>query len=82
MEIDQRGLLTMAMKDLTDVEMKVYQYVRDNDFGNYPWSTKDAARALRMSEEDLYHALSELTKKIRDNFWIYYEDGSLRVVAD
>jgi hypothetical protein len=72
----------MAMKDLTDVEMKVYQYVRDNDFGNYPWVTRDAARALGMSEEDLYHALSELTKKIRDNFWIYYEDGTLRVVAD
>ncbi|MGA1820380.1 MAG: hypothetical protein ACMUHU_05155 [Thermoplasmatota archaeon] len=72
----------MAMKDLTDLEMRVYQYVRDNDFGNYPWVTRDAARDLRISEEDLYLALSELTKKIRDNIWIYYEDGSLRVVAD
>lgn len=72
----------MAMKDLTDEERKVYQYVRDHDFGNYPWVTKDAAKELGMSEEKLYLALSELTKKIRDNFWIYYEDGSLRVVAD
>lgn len=72
----------MAMKDLTEVEMRVYQYVRDNDFGNHPWVTKNAARALGMSEDDLYHTLSELTKKIRDNFWIYYVDGTLRVVAD
>ncbi|MGA1872316.1 MAG: hypothetical protein ACMUHY_01465 [Thermoplasmatota archaeon] len=72
----------MAMKDLTDLEMRVYQYIRDNDFGNHPWITRDAARELRISEEDLYHALSELTKKIRENIWIYYEEGSLRVVAD
>jgi hypothetical protein len=72
----------MAMKDLNDLEMRVYQYVRDNDFGNYPWVTKDAAKDLKISEDELYHALSELTKKIRDNFWIYYENGSLRIVAD
>ncbi len=77
-----RGLQKMAMKDLTDLETKVYHYVRDNDFGNYPWVTKDAASELKISEEDLYVALSELTKKIRDNFWIYYEDGTLRIVAD
>ena len=51
-------------------------------FGNYPWVTKDAAKELKISEDDLYVALSELTKKIRDNFWIYYEDGTLRIVAD
>ncbi|MBN1538996.1 MAG: hypothetical protein JW939_02540 [Candidatus Thermoplasmatota archaeon] len=72
----------MAMKDLTDLEMMVYHYIRDNDFGNHPWVTKDAARDLGIPEEMLYQALSELTKKIRENVWIYYEDGSLRVVAD
>lgn len=72
----------MAMKDLTDMEMRVYQYIRDNDFGNHPWVTRDAASDLRISEEALYIALSELTKKIKENVWIYYENGSLRVVAD
>jgi hypothetical protein len=75
-------MLHMAMKDLNDLEMKVYQYVRDHDFGNYPWVTKNAAKDLGISEEDLYLALSELTKKIRDNFWIYYDNGTLRIVAD
>ncbi|MFW3145450.1 MAG: hypothetical protein ACMUIE_01400 [Thermoplasmatota archaeon] len=72
----------MAMKDLSSLEMKVYEYIRDHDFGNYPWVTKDAARYLGVSEESLYSALSELTKKIRDNIWIYYENGELHIVAD
>ena len=72
----------MAMKDLTDEEIRVYEFVRDSDFGSHPWVTKDIAKVLGMKEEDLYHHLSELTKKIRENFWIYYENVSLRVVAD
>ncbi|MGA1821621.1 MAG: hypothetical protein ACMUIG_03760 [Thermoplasmatota archaeon] len=72
----------MAMKDLTPFEKQLYEYIRDNDFQSKPWITKNAARALGKSEEDVYHALSELTKKIRDNIWIYYESGHLHAVAD
>ncbi len=72
----------MAMKDLTEIERKVYEYVRDHDFGNYPWITRENAKVLGMKEEDLYQSLSELTKKIRDNIWIYYDNGKLHIVAD
>ncbi len=72
----------MAMKDLTDIELRIYEYVRDHDFGNYPWITKDAARYLKIPEEEVYKALAVLTKKIRDNIWIYYENGELHIVAD
>lgn len=72
----------MAFKDLTRTEQKVYEFVRDHDFQNYPWVTAESARTLGMKEEDLYKALSELTKKIRDNIWIYYDSGELHVVAD
>lgn len=72
----------MAFKDLTDVERRVYEYVRDHDFANYPWSTRHAARDLKTNEEEVYTALSELTKKIRDNIWIYYDKGELHIVAD
>lgn len=72
----------MAFKDLTSDEKKVYEYVRDHDFANYPWITAHSAKVLKMTESDLYVALSELTKKIRDNFWIYYEAGELHIVAD
>ena len=72
----------MAFKDLTSAEQNVYEYIRDNDFGNYPWVTAQAARVLGMNEEDVYKALSELTKKIRDNIWIFYDSGNLHIVAD
>jgi hypothetical protein len=72
----------LAFKDLTPAEMKVYEYVRDNDFESKPWITASAARALNMSEDDVYKALSELTKKIRDNIWIHYDSGELHISAD
>lgn len=72
----------MGMKDLTDFERRLYEYIRDNDFESRPWVTKEAAKKLGRSEEDVYKALSELTKKIRDNIWIYYKEGSLHAVAD
>ncbi|MEA3559406.1 MAG: hypothetical protein U9R75_09165 [Candidatus Thermoplasmatota archaeon] len=72
----------MAFKDMTDLETRVYEYIRDHDFGNYPWITREAARDMKTSEDDIYTALSELTKKIRDNIWIYYDKGELHIVAD
>ena len=72
----------MVLKDLTTAEQKVYEFVRDHDFQNYPWKTSESAKALGMKEEDVYKALSELTKKIRDNIWIYYDSGELHIVAD
>ena len=42
----------------------------------------EAARELHASEDDIYNALSKLTKEIKDNIWIYYEDGAIRMVAE
>ena len=72
----------MVFKDLTPTEQKVYEFIRDHDFKNYPWITYESAKVLGMKEQDLYKALSELTKKIRDNIWIYYDSGELHIVAD
>ncbi len=72
----------MAMKDLTDLEATVYEYIRANDFSTRPWITSNESKRLGITEESLYKVLSELTKKIKDNIWIYYEAGHLHVVAD
>jgi hypothetical protein len=72
----------MGFENLTDFEKKVYEYIRDNDFQTNKWSTRDAARALHMSEDQVYNALSTLSKEIKDNIWIYYENGSIRIVAE
>ncbi len=80
--VGDRWVRPLAFKDLTPAEIKVYEFVRDNDFESRPWVTSSAARTLGMSEEDVYKALSELTKKIRDNIWIHYESGHLHISAD
>lgn len=72
----------MSFENLNELEMRVYEYIKANDFQNQKWSTREAARALHTSEDDIYKALSNLSKEIKDNIWIYYEDGGLRIVAE
>jgi predicted NACHT family NTPase len=79
--INQNGE-KMSFENLTDLEMKLYEYIKANDFQTQKWSTREAARALHASEDDIYKALSKLSKEIRDNIWIYYENGAIRVVAE
>ena len=50
--------------------------------GTKKWSTPDAARKMGVSEDEIYKSLSNLAKHIKDNIWIYYEDGGLRIVAE
>ena len=44
----------MALSDLDTYDLKVYEYLKDNDFVENPWSTKKAAKALKMKEDDVY----------------------------
>ena len=72
----------MAMKDLTPFESRLYEYILSNDFESSAWVTSRVAREFHVPEEEIYKALSELTKKIKDNIWIYYKAGELHVVAE
>jgi hypothetical protein len=72
----------MAMKDLTAFENRLYQYILSNDYESRPWVTMKVAKELGTTEEEVYRALSELTKKIKDNVWIFYKNGALHVVAE
>lgn len=72
----------MSLDELSELENKVYEYAKKNDFETKPWSTRDAARAIGSTEKEVYEAMSELSRKAKNNFWIFYKDGSLRVAAD
>jgi len=52
------------------------------DFVKNPWSTKKAAKALKMKEDDIYESLSNLAEYMRNNIHIHYKDGSIRIGAD
>tara|TARA_B100000965_G_C19390068_1_gene668568 strand:- start:349 stop:567 length:219 start_codon:yes stop_codon:yes gene_type:complete len=72
----------MALDDLTDSDKKVYEYLKLNDFVEKPWSTKKAAKALKMKEDDIYESLSNLAEYMRNNIHIHYRDGSIRIGAN
>lgn len=72
----------MGFDELTEIDMMVYEYVRDHDFENYPWDTEQAAEYLDIPADEIYEALSNLAKHIRDNIWIHYKDGHIRISAD
>ena len=72
----------MAISDLDTYDLKVYLYLKDNDFVENPWSTKKAAKALKMKEDEVYESLSNLAEYMRNNIHIHYRDGSIRIGAN
>jgi len=72
----------MALSDLTKLESKLYIWLCKSDFENVPWSTSKAAKAFNVKQDEIYDALSALTKKIPNDIQIYYENGSIRISAD
>ena len=72
----------MAMEDLTDMDIRVYEYVKSGDYENNKWNTKEAAKSLGIKEDEVYESLSNLAKHIKDKIWIYYKDGGLRIAAE
>jgi len=72
----------MALADLNELDKRLYEFIKVNDYESKKWSTPDVAKKLGVTEEEIYQSLANLTKHIKDNVWVYYKDGGLRVVAE
>ena len=72
----------MGLSDLTSADKKVYEYLKANDFVEKAWSTKKAATALKMKEDEVYDSLSNLAEYMRNNIHIHYRDGTIRIGAN
>ncbi|MAK40499.1 MAG: hypothetical protein CL993_02080 [Euryarchaeota archaeon] len=72
----------MAIKDLNDFELRLLRWISASDFIEIPWSTRRAADAFKVTEKQVYDALSSLTIKVKDNIQIFYEDGEIRIVGE
>tara|TARA_B100000700_G_C14431071_1_gene572606 strand:- start:286 stop:501 length:216 start_codon:yes stop_codon:yes gene_type:complete len=68
--------------DLTDLEARLFEWIRQSDFETVPWSTPKAAKAFKVKQDEIYDALSALTRKVPKRIHISYKDGSLRVAAE
>tara|TARA_B100000700_G_scaffold325743_1_gene435321 strand:+ start:989 stop:1261 length:273 start_codon:yes stop_codon:yes gene_type:complete len=72
----------MALIDLTDFEARLLKWISASDFVEVAWSTKRAAEAFNVKEKEVYEALASLTVKAKDYIQIFYDGGSIRIVAD
>ena len=73
----------MGMADeLTEFEAKLLKWLIKSDFHIQPWSTKDAAKAFKVSEDEVYDAVAALSKKAADQIQIFYKDGAVHIAAD
>ena len=74
--------IALSTEGLTDFESRLIRWISSSDFVEVPWSTKRAAEAFKVSEDEVYQALSSLTTKVPEKIQIFYEDGAIRIVAD
>ncbi len=67
---------------LNENERRLWEYILKYDFEANPWSTPDAARELKLAEDDVYKALAEVNKKVGDDMYIYYREGAIRIATE
>ena len=74
--------MCMGIGDLTEFESRLLKWISASDFVEVAWSTKRAADAFKVEEKEVYEALASLTMKAKDHIQIFYDSGSIRIVAD
>ena len=52
------------MADLTEFEMRLFEWLRQSDFESVAWSTKKAAKSFKCTEDEIYEGVASLTKKV------------------
>ena len=68
--------------ELTTLEAKLIKWLSKSDFHIQPGSSKDAAKAFKVSEDEIYEAVAALTKKVPERIQVFYKDGSVHIAAD
>ena len=74
--------MAVALEDLTDLELRLYEWIKQSDFEKVGWSPPRAAKAFKVSDDDIYEALAALTAKIPHNIYVHYNDGAIRISAE
>ena len=72
----------MAEVDLTELDKRLYEFLKAGDYEDQKWATPAAAEKLGVSEKDIYQALSNLSTHYKDHVYIYYKDGGLRIATE
>jgi len=71
----------MAYEDLTENDIRLYEYIKLHDFETNKWSTPEAAKALGMTEDEVRESLVNLIKHYKEKVYVHYENGGIRISA-
>lgn len=64
---------------LTEDERIVWELIQARNFEIEPWDTPKISEELRMDEDRVYEALAGVAKKLKDDVYIYYRGGAIRL---
>ena len=67
---------------LTELEARIFEWIRQSDFETVPWSTAKAARSFKVKQDEVYEAVTDLTRKVPDRIQVFYKDGSVHIAAE
>lgn len=67
---------------LTDEERRMWEYIQKGDFDEGPWLTPSVAKDLNIEEDVVYETLASLGKKLKEEMYIFYKDGTLHVALN
>ncbi len=70
------------MSELTEFELRLFEWIRQSDFESVAWSTKKAAKSFKCTEDEIYEGVASLTKKVPTRIQIFYENGNLHIAAE
>ena len=70
------------MAELTEFELRLFEWIRQSDFETVGWSTKKAAKALKCDEDEICEGVAALTRKVPTRIQVYYEEGKLHIAAE
>jgi len=68
--------------ELTEFEAKLLKWLVKSEFHLQPRSTKAAAKAFKVTEDEVYDAVAALSKKAPERIQIFYKEGSIHIAAD
>ena len=69
-------------EDLTELEARIFEWIRQSDFETVAWSTAKAARSFKVKQDEVYEAVAALTRKVPDRIQVFYKDGSVHIAAE
>ena len=59
--------------ELTELEAKLLRWIAASDFEEVAWSTKNAAKAFEVSDDEIYDAVAALSRKRRESFQVFLQ---------